>query len=261
MTKEQGMTVKGHYVVGSSGAMFLNNEGGYLHATLDDFSKENVEAIYPVGDMRGEQIHLAILKRGSPISFEKANLRGLLSVSQDEAEYVNLSRAAQLIIWHNEHRFCGRCANEMQHHNADLAKHCEKCSLVQYPRISPCIIVLVVDGDRCILARSPRFKPGIFSTLAGFIEAGETAEAAVHREIKEEVGVDVANVRYIQSQSWPFPHSLMLGFFADYAGGELIPDGVEIEEANWYHRDAMPDLPPSFAISSALIERFLRGES
>jgi NAD+ diphosphatase len=260
MTKEQGVMVNERYIIGSSGAMYLNETGGYLCATLDDFSREDVEAVYPVGEMKGVRINLAVLRRGCSISLEKANLRGLLSVSKDEQEYVTLSRAAQLVIWHNEHRFCGRCGHQMQHHAVDLAKHCESCALVQYPRISPCIIVLVVDGDRCILARSPRFKPGVFSTLAGFIEAGETAEAAVHREIKEEVGVDVKNVRYVQSQSWPFPHSLMLGFFADYAGGELIPDGVEIEAAHWYHRDAMPDLPPSFAISSALIERFLKGD-
>ncbi|BBB30114.1 NAD(+) diphosphatase [Neptunomonas japonica] len=259
MTKEQGAVVEECYIVGSSGAMYLHKMGGYLHASLSDFAKEDVEAVYPVGEMRGSLINLVILKRGSSISLEKANLRGLLSVSRDEQEYVTLSRAAQLVTWHNEHRFCGRCGHQMKHHAVDLAKHCESCALVQYPRISPCIIVLVVDGDRCILARSPRFKPGVFSTLAGFIEAGETAESAVHREIKEEVGVDVKNVRYVESQSWPFPHSLMLGFFADYAGGELIPDGVEIEEANWYHRDAMPDLPPSFAISSTLIGHFLKG--
>jgi NAD+ diphosphatase len=260
MTKEQGVVVDERYIVGSSGAMYLNDSGGYLCATLEDFAKEDVEAVYPVGEMKGARINLVVLKRGCSISLEKVNLRGLLSLSQDEQEYVILSRAAQLITWHNEHRYCGRCGHQMQHHTVDLAKHCARCALVQYPRISPCIIVLVIDGDRCILARSPRFKVGVFSTLAGFIEAGETAESAVHREIKEEVGVDVKNVRYVQSQSWPFPHSLMLGFFADYAGGELMPDGVEIEEANWYHRDAMPDLPPSFAISSALIERFLKND-
>ncbi len=248
------------YIVGSSGSMFLQSAGGYLHAGKDHLPAENVEAVYPVALIGKDAVHVVILKRGTPIPFEKANLRSLLSVSQNEQEYVTLSRAAQLIIWHNEHRFCGRCGHEMMHHSVDLAKHCEQCSLVQYPRISPCIIVLVVDGDRCVLARSPRFPPGRFSTLAGFIEAGESAEAAVHREIREEVGIEVENVRYFKSQSWPFPHSLMLGFFADYAGGELLADGVEIEEANWYHRDAMPDLPPSFAISSALIQQFLNGD-
>lgn len=248
------------YIVGSSGSMFLQSAGGYLHAGKDHLPVENMEAVYPVGLIGKDAVHVVILKRGAVIPFEKADLRSLLSVSQNEQEYVTLSRAAQLIIWHNEHRFCGRCGHEMMHHSVDLAKHCEQCSLVQYPRISPCIIVLVVDGDRCVLARSPRFPPGRFSTLAGFIEAGESAEAAVHREIREEVGIEVENVRYFKSQSWPFPHSLMLGFFADYAGGELLADGVEIEEANWYHRDAMPDLPPSFAISSALIQQFLNGD-
>ncbi|SIS76634.1 NAD(+) diphosphatase [Neptunomonas antarctica] len=250
----------GRYIVGSSGSMYLHEPGVYLYPVENTFSASDIEAIYPVGVLQGIDVQLIILARGSQISAEKANLRNLLSVSQDEHEYVLLSRAAQLIVWHNEHRFCGRCGHEMTHHKVDLAKHCSHCDLVQYPRISPCIIVLVVDGDRCLLARSPRFPPGRFSTLAGFIEAGETAEAAVHREVREEVGIEIKNVRYIQSQSWPFPHALMLGFVADYAAGELLPDGVEIEEAHWYQRDAMPDLPPSFAISYTLIERFLKGE-
>jgi len=97
--------------------------------------------------------------------------------------------------------------------------------------------------------------------LAGFIEAGETAEAAVAREIREEVGIDVHRVRYFKSQSWPFPHALMLGFFADYRGGELRPDGVEILDAHWFSRDNLPDLPPSFSISRHLIESYRRGET
>ncbi|WP_246077850.1 NAD(+) diphosphatase [Neptunomonas concharum] len=250
--------MKKHLIIGSSGRMYQPNKGEYLFA--DDIALEDVEATYPVGELEGNAVSVKIIRRGAPIPYEKAELRPLLATSRNEQEYLVLSRATQLITWHNEHRFCGRCGAKMHHHAEDLAKHCGQCDLVQYPRISPCVIVLVVDGDRCLLARSPRFPPGRFSTLAGFIEAGETAEAAVHREIKEEVGIDVKNVRYARSQSWPFPHSLMLGFYADYAGGELKPDGIEIEEAHWYTRDTLPDLPPSFAISYALIEPFIKGE-
>lgn len=247
------------FIVGCQGKMYRPQEGYCFHDALP-WSADVVEAEYPVGYLQGAEVRLQILMPGQVDGLNPAELRRLLSVASCEQEYVVLSRAAQLITWHNEHRFCGRCGAPMQHHVQDLAKHCTACELVQYPRISPCVIVLVVDGDRCLLARSPHFPPGRFSTLAGFIEAGETAEHAVAREIREEVGIEVKNIRYLKSQSWPFPHSLMLGFVADYAGGELNPDGVEIEEAHWYSRETMPDLPPSFAISYSLIQGFLDGD-
>ncbi len=243
--------------------LLLNKTQGYLFADNALFDIEQIDAEYPVGILDGNQVTLVILNHNSNSfaqDLEGGDLRSLLSVSKNEQEYVVLSRAAQLVTWHNEHQYCGRCGSKMEHHAVDLAKHCTQCQLIQFPRISPCIIVLVVRGDECLLARSPRFPPGRFSTLAGFIEAGESAESAVHREIQEEVGITVKNVRYIQSQSWPFPHSLMLGFFADYESGELSPDGVEIVEAHWYKRSELPDLPPSFTISRALIDRFVHGE-
>lgn len=244
-------------ILGRQGDMLGNGDQGYLHAQLSADLDAQLEALYPVGELAGENIGLAVLKPDAQIDFEPARLRSLLAVAGSEREYVLLSRAAQLTTWHNQHRFCGRCGTATVHHEADLAKHCPTCSLVQYPRISPCIIVLIVKGDECLLARSPRFPPGRFSTLAGFIEAGESAEDAVHREVFEEVAIKIRNVRYVKSQSWPFPHSLMLGFLAEYDSGELEPDGVEIEAAGWFRREAMPDLPPAFAISAALIQRFL----
>lgn len=187
---------------------------------------------------------------------EDVRLRGALSQAADESEYARLARAAQLATWFDQHRFCGRCGTAMVAHASDLARMCPGCELVQYPRISPCVIVLVRRGDRCLLARSGRFPPGRYSTLAGFIEAGESAEAAVQREIREEVGVEVQNLKFFATQSWPFPHQLMLGFFADYAGGVLTPDGEEILEADWFSVDNLPDLPPPFSISRQLIDHF-----
>lgn len=183
-------------------------------------------------------------------------LRGLLARSVDEVEYARLARASQLATWHDQHRFCGRCGGTLQVHPQDMARQCPVCSLVQYPRVSPCIIVLVTRGDRCLLAHSARFPPGRYSTLAGFIEAGETAEAALKREVHEEVGIKVHNIRFFASQSWPFPHQLMLGFFADHLSGELVPDGEEILEAGWFGVDDLPDLPPPFSIARQLIDHF-----
>lgn len=186
-------------------------------------------------------------------------MRGLLARSADEAEYARLARASQLATWHDQHRYCGRCGHELEPHPQDVARQCPACSLVHYPRISPCIIVLVTRGDRCLLAHSARFPAGRYSTLAGFIEAGETAEAALRREVLEEVNICVDNIRFFGSQSWPFPHQLMLGFFADYAGGELKPDGEEILQADWFGIDNLPDLPPPFSIARQLIDRFFAG--
>ncbi|WP_394165214.1 NAD(+) diphosphatase [Neptunomonas phycophila] len=247
------------YFMAVNGAL-LETQTESAVVELSSAQLAEAEAVYAVGELENTLYSVVVLNEIGSQLYSPLNLRKLLGEATSEAEYIIFSRASQISVWHDQHRFCGRCGGVMEHHSVDLAKHCAACGLVQYPRISPCIIVLVTDGDRCLLARSPHFPPGRFSTLAGFIEAGETAEAAVHREIMEEVGIQVENVRYHQSQSWPFPHALMLGYFAEYAGGELAPDGVEIEEAHWYHRDHMPDLPPSFAISYALIEHFMLGK-
>jgi len=129
-----------------------------------------------------------------------------------------------------------------------------QCGLRQYPKLAPCIIVLITRGEEVLLARSPHFRPGFFSTLAGFIEPGESAEECLHREVQEEVGVKVDNLEYLGSQNWPFPNSLMLGFHARYVSGDIVPQPGEIEEANWYHADQLPGIPPRGTISRWLID-------
>lgn len=223
----------------------------------DDFPAVDAEARYQVD----AGFALTILAHRPDDLEPVAGLRGLLARATDELEYARLARASQLATWHDQHRFCGRCGHELEAHAHDLARQCPTCELTQYPRISPCIIVLVTRNDRCLLAHSSRFPEGRFSTLAGFIEAGETAEGALRREVREEVGIEVDNVRFFASQSWPFPHQLMLGFFADYAGGELTPDGDEILQAEWFGVDDLPDLPPPFSIARQLIDHFFAGQS
>jgi NAD+ diphosphatase len=132
--------------------------------------------------------------------------------------------------------------------------HCDQCGLNSYPRISPAVMVLVRRDNELLLARSPHFKPGVFSALAGFVEAGETLEQCAMREVKEEVGIEISHLRYFSSQSWPFPNSLMVAFFAEYAGGELTPDPNEIEAADWFTLDALPRLPDPVSIARRLIE-------
>ncbi|GHE19501.1 NAD(+) diphosphatase [Halomonas urumqiensis] len=174
-----------------------------------------------------------------------------------ESAFPLLSTALQVGAWLRDHRFCGRCGAQSSRLDAEFAMHCHACGHRNYPRISPCIITLVTHGESLLLARSPRFPPGRYSTLAGFIEPGESAEEAVRREIFEEVGLTVGRLRYYRSQAWPFPHSLMLGYFAEAASRRIRIDGVEIADAAWYSPHRLPQLPPLYSISRALIETHL----
>ncbi|MDX5376257.1 MAG: NAD(+) diphosphatase [Halomonas sp.] len=174
-----------------------------------------------------------------------------------ESWFPLIATALQVAAWLRDHRFCGRCGASAARLDAEFAMHCHQCGHRNYPRISPCIITLVTHGDAMLLARSPRFPPGRYSTLAGFIEPGESAEEAVHREIHEEVGVSVGRIRYYRSQAWPFPHALMLGFFAEAASRRIRIDGIEIADAAWFHPKRLPQLPPPYSISRALIETHL----
>ncbi len=166
-------------------------------------------------------------------------------------------RASQILRWKNDHKFCGRCGTEMVEEQRDLIKKCPQCEFYTYPRISPAVIMSVVRDDRILLGRSPRFPNGMFSVLAGFVEAGETLEEAVIREVKEEVNINICDVNYIGSQPWPFPHSLMIGFTARYASGEIQVDGREIEEAGWFAPEDLPRLPTKISIARKLIDLWL----
>lgn len=185
-------------------------------------------------------------------------LRSLVGRVEDDS--FNLwGKAAQILNWQKTHRYCGNCGRETADHPTELAKICPICSLSWYPRISPCIIVLVTRGEEMLLARSPRFTEGMYSTLAGFVEAGESVESTLHREIAEEVAIRIKNIRYFGSQPWPFPGQLMLGFLAEYDTGEIRVDGVEISDAGWYTSRNLPQIPGEGTIAGRMIRHFLSG--
>lgn len=186
------------------------------------------------------------------------SLRQLLG-QMDEALFTMAARALQVLSWRTNHRFCSRCGHATEAHPTELAMLCPACDYRQYPRITPCIIALVTDGDHALLGHSARFPEGFYSCLAGFMEAGETAEQAVRREVMEESGVTLGTLRYFASQSWPFPHSLMLGFHAEYAGGEIRIDDDEITDARWFHHRELPDIPPVGSIARSLIDDWRAG--
>jgi NAD+ diphosphatase len=184
---------------------------------------------------------------------EPISLRAIFTLAGPEV-FALAGRATQLLDWQANHRFCGKCGTPTVRQPGEPAMRCPGCGLLAYPRLSPAVMVLVRDGERLLLARSPHFKPGVFSALAGFVEPGETLEECAIREVREEVGLEITNLRYFASQPWPFPNSLMVAFFADYAGGTITPQPGEIEAAAWFAPQALPLLPDPVSISRRLID-------
>jgi NAD+ diphosphatase len=171
--------------------------------------------------------------------------------------FFKASRGLHLMRWFNNNKYCGKCGSSMKLKEDEVAVKCPECGFIIYPRISPAIIVAVTKGDQLLLARNARNVQGWFSVIAGFVEPGENLEQCVAREVKEEVGVEIKNIKYFGSQPWPFPDSLMLAFTAEYAGGEIKPDMVEIVEAGWYKVDEIPRIPSGGSVARKLIEWFI----
>jgi NAD+ diphosphatase len=191
-----------------------------------------------------------------PPPWAARGLRSLYPALGDELFSV-AGRAVQLATFAVTHRYCGRCGQRTRRVPGEHCVRCDACELAAYPRIAPAIIVLVRRGSRALLGRSARFPEGMYSTLAGFVEPGECLEQTVAREVREESGVEVDNIRYFGSQPWPFPHSLMIGFTAEHAGGEIRVDGTEIVDARWFSVDDLPIIPPKPSIARRLIDAWL----
>jgi NAD+ diphosphatase len=178
------------------------------------------------------------------------------------AEWIAAGRAVQVVEWARTHRFCGRCGTPTEPLPGERGLRCPACALIAYPRLAPAMITLVTRGasgpdQEALLARGANFPRPMYSCLAGFVEPGENLEGAVVREIAEEVGITVADVRYMGSQPWPFPHSLMIGFRAEWVEGDLVLDETEIADARWFHRDELPEIPPGISIARNLIDAWV----
>jgi NAD+ diphosphatase len=184
------------------------------------------------------------------------DLRLLFGVIEENLIWI-AGRANQLVDWNSSHQYCGRCGKPTEDKADERAKFCPECGLINYPRLSPAVIVAVLKDDRILLGRNKRFKMPFYSVLAGFVEPGEALEECVKREIREEVGIKIKNIRYFGSQPWPFPNSLMIAFVADHAGGEISVDGSEIVDAAWFAKDQLPQIPPRISIARQLIDWFI----
>ncbi len=225
-------------------------------AELQDASADVPTALHQIAEYDGEPVYAAAAAGVSlPARYEEIGYRELYGITPDE-ELMLVSRAIQIVSWDRDSAFCSRCAAATEPAHSECVKRCPECGCTQYPRLAPAMIVGVVRDRRLLLAQSPRFRGRFHSILAGFVEPGESAEQCVAREVYEEVGITVRNVRYFDSQPWPFPHSFMLGFTAEHDSGELIIDPAEIVHAGWYAADELPEVPGEVSISGRIINWF-----
>lgn len=171
--------------------------------------------------------------------------------------YLLANRACHLNNWKKMNRYCGCCGEVMNRSSDEVAMLCGNCGNIVYPRISPAVIVAITKGERILLAHGARFSGKMYSVLAGYVEAGETLEDCVQREVMEEVGIRIKNIKYFSSQPWPYPDSLMVAFTAEHESGEISVDGKEIEDANWYCKDDLPELPSRASVAMKLIEAWM----
>ncbi|MDQ2785145.1 MAG: NAD(+) diphosphatase [Chloroflexota bacterium] len=211
-----------------------------------------------LGTLDGDHCFAAEVDKATepPEGMRFEGLRALYGRLPDDLFFL-AGRAIQIIAWDRTHQYCGHCGTRTVYHKVDRATECPNCGLVNYPRIAPAVIVAVERGDELLLARNANFPAAFFSVLAGFVEAGESLEETVRRELREEVSIEVKDITYFGSQSWPFPNSLMVGFTATYESGEIRVDTNEVAEAAWFRHDTLPRVPPGLSIARKLIDAFI----
>jgi len=211
-----------------------------------------------IGSLDGHSCYAARYPEGEVLT-EGYEIIGLRQLHEqiDAAMMQAAFRGIQIVAWDETHRFCGVCGEATVKKADEHCKVCPKCGQLAYPRLSPAVIVAVTKGDKLLLARNKNFVTGTYSVLAGFVEAGETLEECVKREIREEAGIEVKNIKYFGSQSWPFPNSYMLAFTAEHASGEIQIGEDEIADAGWFSVDEIPQIPGSLSISRKLINWFI----
>jgi len=234
----------------------------YIHVIgttvfVDDRLDEDSWPLHFLGTVGDEAVWAVDVPTGHDPSYGAAVDLYTLYGRANEAEWALAGRAVQVAEWARTHRFCGRCGTPTEPSANDRSMRCPACGLLAYPRLAPAMITLVTRGDEVLLAQGINFRGSMYSCLAGFVEPGESLEQSVMREVREEVGVDVHTPRYFSSQPWPFPHSLMIGFRAEWRSGDIVCDPSEIVDAQWFRRDALPQLPGGISIARKLIDAWV----
>lgn len=242
----------------SSQLLMRDEEILWRYEQVIDHLNEDAEFIMLQRDSENSVIAVRLKRDISTLIAAELNTLRSVLVSADQETFLLAGRASQLVGWYQSHRFCGSCGSRTVHHENERTLVCPGCSHSFFPRISPCVIMLITKGNKMLLARSSRSNTNFYSCLAGFIEIGETPEETVRREVREEVALEIKNIRYIASQSWPFPSQLMLGYIAEYASGDIVPEPAEIAEANWYDIDSLPNRPSEkISVAGRLIRTFI----
>lgn len=242
----------GDWVLRVSGDLVLKPAAGWVQTVaVDEVAALSASAV-SLGHFRGQPLYVVNQTEGAMEGLEPLLLRDVI-LHTDDAPIALVSSAIQLAHWWRDHRFCGRCGTTTVLYARERARWCQNCEIPWYPRVAPCVIVAIRRGDRMLLARSSRTRRSFYSLIAGFVEPGESLEQAVAREVKEETGLEVDNIRYRLSQPWPFPHQLMVGYFADYRSGELVLQQDELADAGWFVPGQTPPIPPLTTISGQLI--------
>jgi NAD+ diphosphatase len=243
------------------GPSLVHRDNGPLVPTVAEAAAAGlvVNDVLPLGTVEGRAVAFASLPADTklPDGYAASSLRRLM-VTLEGSLVGAAALASQLAAFEETTRFCGGCGGPLVRKAGERAKRCEKDDRDIYPQVAPCVIVLIHDGPRVVLARAPRLPAGMYSLVAGFVEPGETLEDCVRREVKEEVGLEVGELTYVASQPWPFPSQLMVGFFARYQGGDIVPDPSEIDEAAWFDVADLPPVPPPLSVARFLIDEYVR---
>lgn len=253
---ELAETATGYWVFLQGDSLLLDGGALYRGNLPLSFPPEDRSLLF--GEWDGEPVRVMTVPADQPLpDFLVAVL--LSELPDDLLTMYGLAR--QILYWEKMSSHCSRCGGSMERVTATWGKRCLGCGHEHYPHIHPCVIVLIKRGEEFLLARKPEWAPGRYSLVAGFVDFGESLEECVDREVMEETGLKVTDIRYVGSQNWPFPSQLMAGFTAEYVSGEITVDGLELEDARWFSRTCMPEsLPPARSIARFIIDRFALGK-
>lgn len=238
--------------------LFHEENGGLRLYDGPDPGEPDADVMYRRDLGTGSELIAVSEQTPPPVGCIEISLRAAYAHLPEQL-WIQAGRAIQIFDWRRQHRFCGRCGTAAIEEPREPAMLCPACGLRNYPRLAPAVIVAVTNGNEILLGRARRFPDGMYSTLAGFVEPGETLEDAARREVFEETGITVGGIRYFGSQPWPFPHSLMIGFAAEALNRVIQLNDGELEDARWFHADCLPLLPDRMSIARRLIDAFSTG--
>ena len=252
---------RGHWLLVQDQRLVVTGDGDALRLPTGDppvgFGDALAEPFW-LGTLAGEECWVAPLPREQPLpeGFQAETLVPMQGTRLPDDLLSLGGMAMQALWWESTSGHCPRCGERTERLAGEWGKRCPRCRYEHYPHLHPAVIVLVTDGDRCLLARKAGWAPGRYALVAGFVDNGESLEGTVAREVKEEVGVDVSDIRYVGSQNWPFPSQLMVGFVARYAGGEVRVDHEELEDARWFPRGQLPSRPSRHSIAGYILKNY-----